>query len=214
MLRLIPKRLSSKKVYSLCFSSRSFSSRIASLFAFMVVGTSVLLPLHYVQCEEAEVAPPTPAFQAGDVFPAYTVEDQFHKEHTLAPDTRLVIMSANMDLTKEINSYLTKQGKEFLAQNHAEYVSDISEMPGIITWLFARPKMQKYNFRILLANDDDFSKRYGLTEDNITVFQLNDEQKVLSVQYLSTARGIPLLFQSNEGSAIQGLMAGQKESAE
>lgn len=131
----------------------------------------------------------------GDQFAAYTLEDQFREKHSLAPETRRVILSRNMELSKELNAWLAQREPEYLTKNRIEYISDISAMPRIISRLFARPKMQKYPFRILLAEDEDFSAKYGAREDLISVFDLTPDHKIRELHYVSSVTEIPPLPQ-------------------
>ena len=121
----------------------------------------------------------------GDVFKPYTFENPHEEKHTLKPETKLVIMSFEMEISKGIHTWLEKKEPDFLAKHNAEYVADITEMPGIITYLFARPKMQKYEFPILLADDDDFAPQFPKEEGKFVLFELNQNKEVVKISYFT-----------------------------
>ena len=124
--------------------------------------------------------------KVGDAFKAYELEDPHHVKHALKPETRLIIMSFEMDLSKSIHGWLEKKGADFLSKNKAEYVADITDMPGIITYLFARPKMQKYSFPILLADDDNFASQFPVEEGKFIVFEIDENKIIKNVSYFMT----------------------------
>ena len=121
----------------------------------------------------------------GDPMTTYHLEDQFGKEHDLAADTRAVVICSEMSLSKTLHAWLKEKGGDYLPDRHTEYVSDITGMPTPITVLFARPKMKKYPFRILLAQDHDFGPLYPKEEGKIAVFLLAEDHTVTDVRFIS-----------------------------
>lgn len=132
-----------------------------------------------VLAEDNKVEP----IKVGDVFKPYKLEDAHHKKHTLKPETKLVLISFEMELSKGIHGWLANKEPDFLNKNKAEYVADITEMPGIITWLFARPKMQKYPFTILLADDEKFAPSFPREEEKILAIELDDNKVVKNLSF-------------------------------
>ena len=122
--------------------------------------------------------------EVGKVFPSYSLEDQFGNAHSLAAETRVVFISSEKDVSKKISDWLKPKPKGFLDANKAEYVSDITPMPGIITTLFALPKMKKYPFTVYLADDKEFAKTYPSEDGKIAVFLLGEGQIVKEIKYI------------------------------
>ncbi len=96
--------------------------------------------------------------EVGKAFPALTLQDQFGDEHSIKATDRLLLMSFERDVSKVVHEFLEQQDGGFLTQNHVRYISDISSMPGVITSMFALPKMRKYNYSLMLNRDDGFKK--------------------------------------------------------
>lgn len=111
--------------------------------------------------------------KVGETFPEITLEDQFGDEQTIRNTDRLVIVSFERDVSEQVHSYLERQAEDFLVVNNARYISDISAMPGIITSLFALPKMRDYKYSLMLNRDEAMKHACHLREGKLTVYHLN-----------------------------------------
>ena len=125
--------------------------------------------------------------QVGKSFPAYTLPDPHGVTNTLSRETRAVILSCEKHVSGDITAWLKGKEAGFLEAHRAEYVSDITPMPSIITTLFALPKMRKYPFRMLLADDPAFAQIYPRQADRITLFILDENQVVQDLLYVAKA---------------------------
>ena len=123
----------------------------------------------------------------GQPFPPYALADAFGVTNALATNTRVVIVASEKGISGKVHDWLMSKEKGFLEAHRAEYVSDITPMPDIITKMFALPKMKKYPYRILLADDPSFAKIYPHQPDKIAAFVLDDSQKVVSIHFLGKA---------------------------
>ncbi len=130
-----------------------------------------------VRAEVAEVGKP---------FPPYTVQDAFERTNTLKKATRFVIVASEKAVSEKVNEWLKGMGQEYLPYRRAEYVSDITPMPDVITEMFARPKMKKYPFKILLADDEQFAQTYPHRPGKIALFLLDDQQVLKEIKFLDT----------------------------
>lgn len=141
----------------------------------------------------------------GDTFKPYTLEDPHGTLHTMRADTKLVIMSFEMELSKGIHAWLETKDADFLEKNKAEYVADITEMPDIITFLFARPKMRKYPFQILLADDDNFAPQFPKEEGRFVAFELSPEKVVTNISYFATMDDLDKAYFSKDVSEFKSM---------
>ena len=132
--------------------------------------------------------------QKGKPFPAYALPDPHGVTNTLSRETRAVILSCEKHISGDITAWLKGKPAGFLETHRAEYVSDITPMPGLITTLFALPKMRKYPFRMLLADDPDFARIYPRQEDRITLFLLDENHVVQDLLYLAKASELDALL--------------------
>jgi hypothetical protein len=138
---------------------------------------------------------PAASLEKGMPFPKYTVTDAFGATNTLAADTRFVIVSSEKDVSAKVHAWLAPKGKDFLPSHKAEYVSDITPMPGLITTMFALPKMKKYPYKILLADDPQFAKTYPSQPGKIAVFTLDEQQHIAEIQFVG------------DGAAVEAIIA-------
>jgi len=134
--------------------------------------------------------------EIGKPFPAYTLEDQFGATNSLASTTRFVIIASEKDVSGKVNTWLKGKEQGFLPDHQTEYVSDIEPMPGIITSLFALPKMKKYPFTLLLNREKEFAKIYPGQKEKIALFQLDDQQVLTHIHYLDKAEELDALIAS------------------
>lgn len=121
----------------------------------------------------------------GQPFSPYTLPDPHGVTNTLKAETRFVIVASEMTISKSITAWLTAKEPGFLEARRAEYVSDITPMPGLISYLFAKPKMRKYPFRMLLAEDPSFAQTYPRKEGHLALFVLDDQQVVSDLHFLA-----------------------------
>jgi len=132
--------------------------------------------------------------EVGKPFPSYTLEDQFGQTNTLSGETRFVIVASEKDVSGRVNDWLKTKEPNYLAGLKTEYVSDIEPMPGIITSLFALPKMKKYPFKLLLATEKSFAATYPKQKGRIALFALDANQVLTEIHYVETAAEIEALL--------------------
>ncbi len=156
--------------------------RIAINFALILLSL-VLAPVNGLVAEEAKPEPTARTLSIGDQFPNQTYEDPHEAKHQLNPDTQYVLVSFEMELSKGIHTWLSEKEPDYLEKHKMQYVSDITKMPSIITFLFARPKMKRYKFPILLAKDEKFAPQFPILEGKFALFELDDDRIVKEVRY-------------------------------
>ncbi|MEX0596328.1 MAG: hypothetical protein WD512_07490, partial [Candidatus Paceibacterota bacterium] len=127
----------------------------------------LISPIHSIAEESAEAN--KKVYQVGDYFEPYKLQTQHKVPHTMSPETKVVILSFEMSLSKEVHKALEKKDKNYLKDHQTEYVADISDMPDIITFLFAGPKMRGYDFPIIWAREDNFDLKYPKKKERLTV---------------------------------------------
>jgi len=172
--------------------------RIAINFGLILLSL-VLAPIGGLLAEEATPAATPKTLSIGDQFPSQTYEDPHEAKHQLNPDTKYVLVSFEMEISKGIHNWLADKDPNYLEQHKMEYVADITKMPSIITFLFARPKMKKYKFPILLAKDEKFAPQFPILEGKFAVFELDDTRKVKEVRYFKDMESLDrVLFGDTE----------------
>lgn len=135
--------------------------------------------------------------EIGKPFPVYTLEDQFGNSNTLSSATRFVIVASEKDVSGKVNDWLKGKEAGFLPKHQTEYVSDIEPMPGIITTLFALPKMKKYPFTLLLNREKEFAGIYPAQKGKIALFMLDEKQTLTDIRYLDKAEELDDVISSS-----------------
>lgn len=144
----------------------------------------ILIAMMCASISQAQLA------EIGKPFPSYTLEDQFGQTNTLSSETRFVIVASEKDISGKVNDWLKTKEPDYLAGLKTEYVSDIEPMPGIITSLFALPKMKKYPFKLLLATEKSFAATYPKQKGRIALFTLDANHVLTDLRFVETAAEI------------------------
>ena len=134
--------------------------------------------------------------QAGENLTPFKIENQFAEPAELNSETQWVIFSADMDAAKMLTSYLNENAAK-LDLSKTLIISDISKMPGMISKMFAIPKMKKYNFKLALDKTGETTKPWPRTEKQITVMKLS-QFKVESIEQLTSAEAVQKFFSDKQ----------------
>lgn len=132
------------------------------------------------------------ALNLGDATPTFKINDQFEKAHTIAADTKTILVAADKGTSEILRDYFLTKEKGFLEANKAYYVADISGMPSLIAKFFALPKMKKYPFSILLV-DENQTKEFTKKEGNITIYSVMNG-KISDIKYVKSAEELATVF--------------------
>src|SRR5262245_11939859 len=103
----------------------------------------------------------------GSTIRAFGLDDQHGNPGSVDDSTRLVLFSRDKALSKVAFGVLGQKGPAYLQEHHAALILDISPMPRIITWAFAKPKMRKRPFPILLDTAGIVTKEFPSREKSL-----------------------------------------------
>jgi hypothetical protein len=131
----------------------------------------------------AESQPTAHALRVGEKFESLILQDQHGGKVSVPDRAKFVLISSSMKLSKEIHEWLSKKDSNYLASKDAQYIADITPMPDIITYLFAGPKMRRYKFEIILADDPSFAPKFPQSEDRLAVFTLDKDGVVIDTSF-------------------------------
>ena len=115
----------------------------------------------------------------------YKFETPQEQSINIPKNTELVIMAFEKDTGALVNDYLDTQDPLYLSQHNTVFIADINKMPGIITALFALPKMKKYKHPIYLHYEEEFQNFIPHLEEKLTLVRIQDG-KVKDIFYVST----------------------------
>jgi hypothetical protein len=139
----------------------------------------ILLPVLLVAHMLAAAAA---ALQPGDTLPAIDLKDQHERPVAIAPDTRLIFFAAEMDGSRLMTNALSTLPPTSLKDKNGLYIADISGMPGLISSVFALPKMQKEAYTVALVTDTKQTASLPRKPGAVTVLSLN-AGKVSAVEF-------------------------------
>lgn len=135
-----------------------------------------------LSCSYAEV-------KTGQQLSSFRLSDQHKVEHVIDTNVRLLIFARDMSGNKLIREALDGKTKEYLEKHKALYVSDISQMPKLITKLVAMPKMKKYSYPVLLDTEAELTKDLPYKEDHASLIYLTG-LKVDKIEFISKSQDL------------------------
>ncbi len=127
-------------------------------------------------------------FAKNEPIQAFTLLDQFEKPHTVDSHIKTIIISFEKSTGADMNAFLNAHQPDYLQKHRAVFIANISEMPSLITKLFAMPKMRKYKHTILIINDEE-NHQFAYQEDKITIYKIEDG-KVKSIHFVNTSKEV------------------------
>ena len=125
--------------------------------------------------------------QAGDLFPATTLENQHGKPTTINNQTQRVLFTADMGGGKVVRALLDEHqnAAELLVATNAVYLSDVSGMPSLIRKMMALPAMRKRPYPIMLDIEGDVTALLPRQAEAVTLIELN-RSKIMGVKYITS----------------------------
>jgi len=126
----------------------------------------------------------------GQNMPAINMLDQFDKEHNLSNTTQKVIFTCQKASSHVVKDFLALQADDYLQQNHALYIADVSGMPSFISF-FVLPMLTSNPYPILVIEEEDEALIYKDEKhlEEVMVVILKD-QKVIDIVYLDNDKAL------------------------
>jgi hypothetical protein len=131
--------------------------------------------------------------QPGDRLPQTVLRDQHGQEMVVSSNTAFILFAAHKGASDVINGYLANHEGDFLQRHQAVYIADLSEMPALITRMFALPKMRGRPYRILLTDEESPMAFLPRKVSAVTVISMRDGV-VESVSYAENGDEIGALL--------------------
>lgn len=89
----------------------------------------------------------------GAELPQLVLDDQHGKPLKLLPSTRVIVFSAERAANEMVTRLLSAQPAGAWQRLHGVVVADISAMPGLVTRMFALPKMRELPYAVGLVRE-------------------------------------------------------------
>lgn len=123
------------------------------------------------------------SLKVNDSIGRFSLPNQFDKKVDVNSEAKMIIVTFEKDTSSDVNAFLNSKNRNFLVEHKALYIADISQMPSIITRLFALPKMRKYAYEILLIYSEDNNK-FSKEDEKISIYKLNNGV-IQSIEYIN-----------------------------
>lgn len=120
--------------------------------------------------------------QPGEALPPINLRDQHEKPLAIGRDTKLVFFAAEMDGSRLMTKALAVLPPATLKEKNAVYIADISGMPGLVSIMFALPKMQREAYTVALIRDAKEGASLPRKPGAVTVLRI-DGGKVSAVDF-------------------------------
>ncbi len=151
---------------------------------FMLLGASLSLALSALSAIPARAE-----FGPGDRLPTLELRDQHEQAQTIPDGTRILLFAPDRAAGELVTEALEDQDADSLAARDIRYLADISGMPGIITSLFALPKLRERPYPILLGEEAEQTQDWPRREDQVTWLRLEDG-RIDEVRYFDSAAAL------------------------
>ncbi|SDX33970.1 hypothetical protein [Thiocapsa roseopersicina] len=126
------------------------------------------------------------SFEMGAPMPVLTLKDQHDTTQTVDANTRVLIFSAERNVSALVETALADQTAESLSAAGIQYVSDISAMPGMVTSMIALPKMRKRPYPMLLGREAEETAMLPREPGKATLIA-SEGGRITSVQFIGDA---------------------------
>ncbi len=124
--------------------------------------------------------------KAGDPLPTLALTDQHEKPAPISPDTRHLIFAAEKGASEMVTTLLDSKGAAWLKQTGGVYLADIHAMPGLVSRMFALPKLREKPYPIVLGRNEPDLAMIPHKKDCVTLIAVQDG-KLGEVRYACTS---------------------------
>ena len=121
-------------------------------------------------------------YMVGDHIAPITLKDQHDKTASVDEVTRVVLYTRDMPGGKVVRKVIEEEDADYLPDNHAVFLSNISGMPGMIAKMIALPRMRKHHYSIALDRDGETTKNIPSKDGNTTIVIL-DNLEIKSIEF-------------------------------
>lgn len=94
-----------------------------------------------------------PTLRAGDSLPSLQLKDQHDRPASIPGDLQQVIFAADKAGSALVTDWLDGQAADWLVRTKRVYLADIHKMPGLVTRMFALPKLRDKPYVIVLGRE-------------------------------------------------------------
>ena len=152
---------------------------------------TLALMLTFLGCSSkgGEISNVEPSLVVGKTVKNLSLNDQFEKPHTLDADTKTLIFAFSKDMAHTCNDFFATQTPTYLADNHAEFVADVSAAPSLIRSMFIMPGLKDFKHTVLIFEEESKAApfRAKMDTEKIVLVSLNNGT-ITNITPLATAK--------------------------
>ena len=117
----------------------------------------------------------------GDTLEALRFKDQFEKEFGITAQTKQLMVVFSKIEGEKVKAFLETH-PNYLQENNALYLMDVTPVPSMVMCMFMLPKFKKYAYPIGLIEDETILKTFPKKEKFITLMTL-DNLKITAIEF-------------------------------
>jgi hypothetical protein len=118
----------------------------------------------------------------GTTIEATQFKDQFEKNLTITAQTQQLIVVFSKVEGEKVKAFL-EANPNYLRENNALYLMDVTPVPSMVMSMFMLPKFKKYTYPIGLIEDETILKTLPKKEKFITLITL-DNLKITAIEFI------------------------------
>jgi hypothetical protein len=125
-----------------------------------------------------------------------SLNDQNEKPHTITNDTQTLIFAFSKDMGHACNDFFETKPENYLQENNAFFIADVSGAPSVIRSMFIMPGLKDFKHTVLVIDDKSIAANYkaGVDSEKIIIVEL-DNNIITSIQTVSTAAEMAALLE-------------------
>ncbi len=108
---------------------------------------------------------------------ALSLNDQHEKPHGITADTKTLVFAFSKDVGHTCNDFFATKAENYLNDNHALFIADVSGAPSIIRSMFIMPGLKDLKHTVLILDDKSIANEYKAGQDvkKIIIVSLQDK---------------------------------------
>ncbi len=123
-------------------------------------------------------------FKVGDTLSNFSCENQFEKKMVVSQTTKKIIVAFSKEKGEVIKQFLDKN-PNYLKDQNALYLADVSSAPAFVTSMFMIPKFKSYSFEMGVIKDEAKAGQFPKKDDMVTVISI-ENQVVKNIEFKPT----------------------------
>lgn len=138
-----------------------------------------------------------PLIASADFLQPSELKNQFDEIVKIDESVQWIVFSTERKLSDQVNKTLEALKISDPKEMGGMYVADISAMPGMISRMFALPKMRKYSFKVVLDQEGDVTKAWPKKEGHLALIELKSLE-ITKTQFVSSEDEIVQFLKSKQ----------------